>query len=117
MSEKVYMLNVLWFKEDGGAEKYAEYAAAAAPFVTELGARMLDAYVPEMAVIGDWSPDLLFVVEWPSWEAFTELPRNPGYQKIAHLREEALRDSLLIRCRRQPMGPLEPPREDPPPGA
>lgn len=29
--EKVYMLNALWFKKDGGAEKYAEYAAAAGP--------------------------------------------------------------------------------------
>ena len=33
MDEKVYMLNVLWFKEDGGAKKYAEYATAAGPFV------------------------------------------------------------------------------------
>ena len=107
MSEKVYMLNVLWLEENGGAAKYAEYAAAAAPFVAELGARAVDGYVPEMAVIGDWKPDLLFMVEWPSWEAFTQLPQSPGSQKIAHLREDALRDSLLIRCRRQPMGPLE----------
>jgi uncharacterized protein (DUF1330 family) len=101
MSDSVCMLNVLWFKEDGGAEKYAEYAAAAAPFVEELGGRLLDSYTPEMALIGEWSPDLFFMVEWPDWETFLKLPENPEYLKIAHLREEALRDSLLIRCKRQ----------------
>jgi uncharacterized protein (DUF1330 family) len=98
--EKVYMLNVLWFKKDGGAEKYAEYAAAAAPFVEELGGAMLDGFAPDLALIGEWDPDLFFIVEWPSWAAFTKLPENDGYLKIAHLREEALENSLLIRCNR-----------------
>lgn len=100
MSEKVYMLNVLWFRPDGGAEKYAEYGEAAAPFVAELGGKLLESYTPELALIGEWDADMFFIVEWPNWEAFTKLPQDPGYQKIAHLREEALRDSLLIRCRR-----------------
>ncbi len=106
MSEKVHMLNVLWFKPDGGAEKYMEYAAAAAPFIEELGARLLESYVPEAALIGEWDPDLFFIVEWPDWETFLKLPQHAGYMKIAHLREEALRDSLLIRCRREAV-PLE----------
>jgi uncharacterized protein (DUF1330 family) len=101
VSDKVYMLNVLWFKADGGAEKYGEYAAAAAPFVQELGGRLVESYAPEAALIGDWNPDLFFVVEWPSWEIFMKLPQKHEYQKIAHLREEALEDSLLIRCRRE----------------
>ena len=101
MSEKEYMLNVLWFKKDGGAAKYAEYAAAAAPFVEEIGGALVESYTPTSALIGEWNPDLFFVVEWPSWEAFLELPKHPGYQKIAHLRDEALRDSLLIRCKRE----------------
>jgi uncharacterized protein (DUF1330 family) len=86
-----------------GAAKYAEYAAAAAPFVDELGGRLVDSYAPMGALIGDWNPDLFFVVEWPDWETFLKLPQNPGYLKIAHLREEALRDSLLIRCKREPV--------------
>ena len=98
--ESIYMLNVLWFKKDGGAQKYAEYAAAAQPFVAELGGSMLDGFTPDMALIGEWDPDLFFIVEWPSWDAFTKLPENEGYKKIAHLREEALENSLLIRCSR-----------------
>jgi len=31
--EKMYMLNVLWFKPDGGAAKYQEYLNAAIPHV------------------------------------------------------------------------------------
>ena len=41
-NEKVHMLNVLWFKPDGGAEKYAEYGAAAAPIVARYGGEMID---------------------------------------------------------------------------
>lgn len=98
--EKVYMLNALWFKKDGGAAKYAEYAAAAEPFVNELGGKMIDGFTPDLALIGEWNPDLFFIVEWPSWDAFIKLPEDEGYKKIAHLREEALDDSLLIRCGR-----------------
>ena len=100
MEEKVYMLNVLWFKKEGGAEKYAEYAAAAAPFVQELGGQLVESYSPEMALIGEWDPDLFFMVAWPNWETFMKLPENPEYLKIAHLREEALEKSLLIKCQR-----------------
>jgi uncharacterized protein (DUF1330 family) len=103
--EKIYMLNVLWFKKDGGALRYAEYAAAAAPFVAELGAKLVDSYAPDFALIGEWDPDLFFVVEWPSWDAFTKLAGNAGYQRIAHLREEALDKSLLLRCRRATAAP------------
>lgn len=98
--EKVHMLNVLWFKPDGGAEKYAAYGGAAAPIVARLGGEMIDSYIPELAVIGEWDPDLFFIVEWPNWEAFLQLPQDPDYQKIAHLRDEALSNSLLIRCKR-----------------
>ncbi len=31
------MLNALWFKPDGGAEKYQEYLAAAHPFMLRYG--------------------------------------------------------------------------------
>ena len=101
--DKIYMLNALWFKKDGGAEKYAEYTAAAAPFVQELGGNMIDGFAPDLALIGEWDPDLFFIVEWPNWDAFTKLPQSDGYNKIAHLREEALDNSLLIRCTRMPV--------------
>jgi uncharacterized protein (DUF1330 family) len=98
--DKIYMLNALWFKGESGRAKYAQYAAAAGPFVAALGGRLVESYVPDLALIGDWNPDLFFLVEWPNWSAFMALGQDAGYQKIAHLREEGLEKSLLIRCRR-----------------
>jgi len=97
--QAVYMLNVLWFKKEGGAEKYGEYMEAAGPFVAALGAELEQALVPEQAVIGEWDADLVFVVKWPNWESFLKLAEDPAYLAIAHLREEAIDNSLLIRCR------------------
>ena len=99
--DKVYMLNALWFKPDG-APAYDEYARAAGPIVARLGGRRVDAYRPVDALIGDWRPDLFFIVEWPSWRAFTTLAADPDYLKIAQLRERGLARSLLIRCQRLP---------------
>ncbi len=100
MSDAIYMLNVLWFKKDGGREKYAEYAAAATPLVRRAGGEIVSGYTPDMVLIGDWNPDLVFVVRYPSWAAFEEFMRSPEYLEIAPLREEALRESYLVRCRR-----------------
>jgi len=96
--ETFSMLNVLWFKEDGGEAKYMEYIAAATPFVTKHGGKAGDAYQVDSAMIGDFDADLVFFVEWPNQAAFMGLIQDPGYQKISHLREEAITDSLLVRC-------------------
>lgn len=99
-SERFFMLNALWFKEDGGAEKYNEYLAAAGPFVAKHGGIGHDAYAPEANIIGSFDADLVFFVEWPNEKAFTTFIADEGYQAVSHLREEAIRDSLLIRCRK-----------------
>lgn len=98
--ERFFMLNVLWFNEDGGEAKYAEYVAAATPFVAKHGGKSDGAYIPGANIIGKFDADLIFFVEWPNFKAFTEFARDPGYQAVAHLRTEAIRDSLLIRCER-----------------
>ena len=98
--EGFHMFNALWFKEDGGAAKYNEYLQAAGPFVAKHGGKSDASYVPEGAVIGAFDADLVFLVEWPNQEAFTNLIQDPGYQAISHLRTEAITDSLLIRFRK-----------------
>ena len=98
--ESFFMFNALWFKEDGGAAKYTEYLQAAGPFVAKHGGKSDDSYIPEGAIIGEFDADLVFMVEWPNFQAFTNLVQDPKYQAISHLREEAIRDSLLIRFRK-----------------
>ena len=99
--ERLFMLNVLWFKPDGGAEKYDEYLKAAGPFVAKHGGKSDGAYVPEANIIGKFDADLVFFVEWPNQKTFTEFIQDPGYQAVSHLRGEAIRDSLLIRCKKK----------------
>lgn len=99
--ERLYMLNVLWFKQEGGAEKYQEYLRAAGPFAAKYGGKSDRSYVPETSIIGEFDADLVFFVEWPNSKAFTDFIQDPGYQAISHLRAEAIRDSLLIRCKRK----------------
>ncbi|MFT7472624.1 MAG: hypothetical protein ACI8XU_002526 [Kiritimatiellia bacterium] len=92
-----FMFNALWFKDEGGAAKYAEYLQAAGPFVAKHGGKSDASYSPAQALIGEFDADLVFLIEWPNFAAFTGLISDPGYQAISHLREEAIRDSLLIR--------------------
>jgi uncharacterized protein (DUF1330 family) len=95
--ESFFMFNALWFNEEGGAAKYAEYLQAAGPFVEKHGGKSDASYSPTQALIGEFDADLVFMIEWPNFAAFTGLISDPGYQAISHLRTEAIRDSLLIR--------------------
>lgn len=99
MSEAIYMFNALWFKPDGGREKYAEYGQAVAPLIAQAGAEVQGGtYTTVENLLGKWDPDLFFIVKYPSKEAFDSMINSPEYAEIAHLREEALTNSLLIRC-------------------
>jgi len=98
-NEKIYMLNALWFKPDGGWEKYKEYLQAAEPHVRKYGGRKLgETFIPKQAIIGEFDADLVFFVEYPSFDAFQQFISDPEYQKVQPLREEAITKSLLIRC-------------------
>jgi uncharacterized protein (DUF1330 family) len=98
--DRFFMLNALWFKEDGGAEMYNEYLRALAPFTIKYGAIIHESYVPQESLIGTFDADLLFYAEWPSTAAFMNLTKDPGYLEIVHLRREAITKSLLIKLRR-----------------
>jgi uncharacterized protein (DUF1330 family) len=96
--DKMYMLNALWYKPDGGAAKYQEYLDAALPHVKRYGGRLTDSYHPDESLIGEFDADLVFFVEWPSQKSFDKFRLDPDVKKTKLLREAAIRDSLLIRC-------------------
>jgi uncharacterized protein (DUF1330 family) len=91
----VYMLNLLEFLPDGGAERYAEYGAAVAPLLERVGGRPVFAGTPAEDLIGDGRWDLVVVVEYPTRQAFLDMVSSPDYEAITHLRTEALRRSEL----------------------
>ncbi len=96
--QKVYMLNALWFKSEGGLQRYRKYKKAASPLIKKYGGRRLKSFVADRAVVGEFDADLVYFVEYPSWQAYKDYANSADYHKIAYLREESLERSLLIRC-------------------
>ena len=99
-NSNVYMFNALWFKADGGEQRYREYMKAVGPLMRRAGGRKLRSFVSVREVIGDFDADLIFFVEYPDWQAFKNFANDPDHHKVAYLREEALEKSVLLRCAR-----------------
>ncbi len=92
----VVMLNLLRFA-DGGRPSYERYATEIRRFLDGLGA--------DVVYLGDCSTtlvapeshewDAVLLVRYPSREAFSRMVADPEYQKITHLRTEALSEAVL----------------------
>ncbi len=93
------MLNALWLRPDGGAERYAEYGQAVLPILDDVGAELIFPFLPVThALEGGFDPDLVGFVRYPSAEAFESMWRSDAYQRVAHLRTEAITKAVLTRC-------------------
>jgi uncharacterized protein (DUF1330 family) len=93
---EVVMLNLLRFAE-GGRPSYERYAEEIQPFLEKVGARVV--------YLGDCSTslvpadgtgwDAVLLVSYPSRQAFSAMVADPDYQRITHLRTEALSEAVL----------------------
>jgi len=104
----VVMLNMLRFRKtaaypDGrpsisGKEAYARYSAEASRQVAKVGGSLVWIGNAQGALIGPpeehW--DQIFLVRYPSIEAFIEMIGSAAYQDIVVHRSSALEDSRLI---------------------
>ncbi len=93
----VVMLNLLRFTGDDGRASYRRYTAALADYLPSIGARVLHVGDLGTQVVDrdDFDWDVLLVVEYPSRQAFTAMVADPEYQKVTHLRTEALEEAVL----------------------
>jgi uncharacterized protein (DUF1330 family) len=94
----VTMLNLLRFKPDGGRHSYNKYAKAIIPFLEKVGGEVLylgDTSTPlaQPDTGNDW--DAVLLVTYPSRSAFSAMVADPEYQRITHLRTEALDAAVL----------------------
>lgn len=82
-----------------GRQAYEAYGREGAEIFQRIGGRQVWSASPEMTVIGpkdeDW--DLVFVVEYPSADAFMSMIYDPVYSEHIRLRTAAVADSRLIR--------------------
>ena len=93
----VVMLNLLRFAE-GGRESYDQYAKALPEtFLPGFGGEVLyagDSGTPLVAEQGqEW--DAVLLVRYPSRQAFSRMVADPEYQKVTHLRTQALTEAVL----------------------
>jgi uncharacterized protein (DUF1330 family) len=97
-ADAVYMLNLLRFKKDGGEDKYfSDYIAKADPIVQKLGGKIAYSLKGELGIIGgEETIDRLLLVSWPNQTAFFSLVQSEEYQKVAHLRTEAIEMGMLL---------------------
>ena len=94
---EVVMLNLLRFAAEGGRPSYERYAAEIQPFLRKVGARVV--YMGDCSTSlvpsGGSGWDAVLLVAYPSREAFSAMVADPDYQRITHLRTEALDEAVL----------------------
>ncbi len=93
----VVMLNLLRFRPDG-RELYAQYAEhLSSTFLPRYGGEVL--YAGEGSSVLAAEPgqewDAVLMVRYPSRAAFSQMVADPEYQKVTHLRTEALEEAVL----------------------
>jgi uncharacterized protein (DUF1330 family) len=104
----IHMLNLVRLRakaryEDGrdatGEEAYRAYARESGPVFQRVGGKQFWLGRFEATVIGpaDERWDKVFIAEYPSAEAFTEMLRDPVYREAVKHRQAAVEDSRLIR--------------------
>ena len=98
--KRVFMLHAMWFKPEDGLEQYNEYLKLAVPMIEEVGGRKLRSLEPDRALVGEFDADLVFFVEYPSWEAYKKFVNSAEHHKIAYMRESAVDKMILVKCHR-----------------
>jgi uncharacterized protein (DUF1330 family) len=91
----IFMINLLKFKPDGGAQRYRQYVEAGAETFKKVGLKAAFHANIAMAVIGDEDWDEVLIAQYPSIAAFIEMNRDKDYQQAVQHRTEALLDSRL----------------------
>lgn len=93
----VVMLNLLRFREDGGRERYREYARALDEVLPRFGGEVIYAGDGDTALVAEdgqaW--DAVLCVRYPNRKAFSQMVADPHYQQVTHLRTEALMEAVL----------------------
>lgn len=91
----VVMLNLLKFREQGGAASYARYMKEASSLISAVGGRMIYLGKAKELINGDETWDVVLLVQYPSRKAFLKMANDPEYLKISKYREDALERAVL----------------------
>ena len=86
-------------REASGEDAYRAYAHESGPVFARVGGKQYWVGRFECTVIGpsDERWDRVFIAEYPSFQAFVEMLRDPVYREAVKHRQAAVEDSRLIR--------------------
>jgi uncharacterized protein (DUF1330 family) len=77
-------------------DEYAAYRERSPATLEKYGGRYLVRGNPHQVVEGDWDPDRVVVLEFPSVERAREWYESPEYQEIAPMRQRAAPSKVLL---------------------
>lgn len=98
-TEEAILLYAVWFKRPRGAEEYSEYLWEASPIAEKYGARRVGALIGREALNGSFDPDYIYMVAWPSIDAYYDFLKDPQYRAVAQLLPSAVEKTNVIHCR------------------
>ncbi len=77
-------------------EMFADYAKQAPATVAQYGGRYLVRGGQVMPLTGDWNPERVVVIEFPSMERFREWQTASEYSAILPLREQSTKGKGIV---------------------
>jgi uncharacterized protein (DUF1330 family) len=77
-------------------DPYLQYITQARPIVESYGGRYLIRGGEVTPLFGDWIPQRIVVIEFPSRDAAENCFGSPDYREIAHLRENSTVTRAII---------------------
>lgn len=78
------------------ADRYMEYARQVHPFVQKHGGRYHVRGGETQVLEGDWHPQRLVVVEFPSRENALAFVNDPGYTEVAAIRHASATTNMVL---------------------
>ena len=91
----VYMLIETRIQPDG-REAYAEYIRKVSPIISKYGGRYLVRGGTITPLMGDWNPERIILMEFPSVDMIRTWLASPEYQAIAPLRESSVETRAVL---------------------
>lgn len=90
---KTYVIGNLTITDPEG---YRAYALRVQALVAACGGRFLVWNTEHETFEGDWRPDRLLVIEFPSRAVYEQFFHSAAYQAIIPIRQAAARGSMLV---------------------
>ena len=91
----VYML-IETRVQPGGKDAYAEYIRKVSPIIGQYGGRYLVRGGTITPLMGDWTPERIILMEFPSTDAIRTWLASPEYRAIAPLRESSVETRAVL---------------------